>query len=126
MSSGFILVAVSGPFSQCGNTEEPVPRIVPLRRVKKVLDGESSHDWNERSGRHDDDAEREGFGDHEAECQPVHDAQAFGDHEFDPAHAGYAESFGDYDGVMAGCADDDDSHEELLRRIGALSAGGKR
>lgn len=53
---------------------------------------------------------RDGFGDHEAET-PFEDS----------------DSFGDFAGISAEEADsyEDDPHEDLLHRIGALKSGGK-
>ncbi len=101
-SSGFILVSAEGPFSVLDD-RSTTPRIVPLRRVTKVLVGESSHLWNERSARHDDDAvSAEGDGQSEAahrdDLFETVRASVQADREYDP-------------------------HDEFLASIGGLSRG---
>ncbi len=133
MSSGFILVSFEGPFSKTRETES-VPRAVSLRRVQRILDGQSRHDWHERSGRYDDyddaEAEEEGFGDHKAEREPTEYARAFGD------YYGVVEGDADVDNdnphkdllhvVVESDADNNDPHEDFLHSIGDLSRRGKR
>ena len=108
MSSGFVLVSFGGPLFELADMEPP-PRVVPLGRVKRVLEGESSRDWSERSRYDEDDVAPKSSND---------PTESVGED-------GKSDSFFDLIGAMKS-SDADDPHDSFLDEIGALSRKRRR